>query len=265
MCAEAARRELYAIGFSAHAPLPPLFPAGPTSWHLKSERLEEYARTVREARERWRGRLEVFLGLEIDWIRECCGPADGRFDPIGLDYSIGSVHYLFPGMGRPGFTVDGPQEEWEQGVTEGYEGDPEAAAGAYWKAITEMVEAGGFDIVGHLDLVKKNNRGERRFDETGRAYRDAAMEAVEAIARKGVIVEVNTGGLNRGSTAEAYPAKWILDELHSRSVRIIIAADAHAPSHLGGYYEEARRTLRAAGYATETGLVGAKTWKDFPL
>ena len=265
MCAEAARIGLQAIGFSAHAPLPELFPEESPSWHLPGERLGEYARTVREARERWSGRLDVFLGLEIDYIRGRCGPADGRFDSLGLDYSIGSLHYLFPENGSKPFTVDGSREEWEAGADEGYDGDPTAVARAYWKAMAEMAEAGGFDIIGHLDLVKKNNRGGRRFDEKGPAYREAAMEAIEAIARGGFIVEVNTGGMNRGSIAEAYPASWMLDELRSRSVRVIVAADAHAPSHLGGYYEEARGTLRAAGYSTEVGLVGRKIWKDFPL
>ena len=265
MCAEAARSGMQAIGFSAHAPLPPGFPDEQVSWHLPAALLQDYARAVREARARWRPRLEVFLGLEIDYVRGRCGPADGRFDSVGLDYAIGSVHYLFSDNGSAPFTVDGPLEEWEAGVANGYGGDPMSAAEAYWKAVTEMAEAGGFDIVGHLDLVKKNNQGGLRFDEKGDAYRVAAMEAIEAIARRGLIVEVNTGGLNRGSIAEAYPASWMLDELRSRSVRVIIAADAHAPSHIGGYYEEARGTLRAAGYSTEVGLVGAKSWMDFPL
>ncbi len=246
MCRAAVEKGLVSIGFSSHAPIPSPF-AEDSVWHMRADRLEEYAAAVHAARKRWEGRLDVYLGLEIDYISGVCGPADGRFAKLGLDYSIGSVHYLLPPNGAAPFTVDGPPEEWETGVREGFGGDGERAAAAYWEAVSAMVADGGFDIVGHLDLVKKNNRG-RWFDQNGATYRALASATMDAIAESGAVVEVNTGGLIRGNTTEVYPAPWMLGDLRSRQVRMMINADAHRGEHLGGHYEEARRLLVAAGF-----------------
>jgi len=246
MCRAAFDSGLSAIGFSAHAPLP-----FRTAWHLSADRLEEYAHAVRTAAAEWKGRLPVYLGLELDYIEGIAGPAEGRFESIGLDYSIGSVHYLVPENGAEPFTVDGPYEEWARGVEEGYGGDGEAAAEAYWRAVGRMAKAGGFDFVGHLDLVKKNNGAggrPRSFDPDGPRYRSAALEALEEIRKAGTVVEVNTGALNRGSLSETYPSIELLEEARGRGIRVVVNADAHRAAHVAGHYEEARRALRAAGY-----------------
>ncbi len=269
MCRAAADRGFVSIGFSSHAPIPSPF-AEASVWHMRQDRLHEYAESVRSARERWKGQLDVYLGLEIDYIRGVCGPADGRFRAIGLDFVIASVHYLIPPNGAEAFTVDGPAEEWERGVRDGFGGDGEAAAAAYWDAVAAMVAEGGLDIVAHLDLVKKNNRENRWFDPEGAAYRGAANTAMDAIAKGDAVVEVNTGGLNRGSTVEAYPAPWMIRGLREQGVRMTVNADAHRGEHLGGHYEEARRLLVSAGYSSAV-LFGGRSsdgraiWAEDPL
>jgi len=158
--------------------------------------------------------------------------------------------------------VDGPYDEWSRGVNDGFGGDAEEAACEYWKAVVHMVRAGGFDIVGHLDLVKKNNRNPGdgfSFDPEGKRYREAAIEAIEAIASQNLVVEINTGGLNRGGTTECYPSPWLLSELRKRNIRMVVNADAHRAEHLDGHYAEARRALRAAGF-DQTVLLTDHRW-----
>lgn len=252
-CSEAFRKGFASLGFSSHAPIPLA-----SEWHLRLERLDEYLSDIRGAAERWSGRLDVLAGLEVDYIAGLgaedgtdgfFGPSCRRFSDLPLDYVIGSVHYLSP-AGSERFTVDGPAEEWERGVSDGYGGDAEAAAEAYWEAVAAMVRAGGFDIVGHLDLVKKNNRGTRVFDEDGHRYAAAAEAALDSIAdrKDSIFVEINTGGMNRGSIAEPYPSLRLLRALRDRDVRMTVNADAHRPEHLDGHYDEARRSLLAAGF-----------------
>lgn len=254
MCAEAVARGFSALGFSAHAPVPL-----ESTWHLRRSRLEEYRSAVRAAAAAYRGKLEVYLGLEIDYIEGIVGPADQVWGE--LDYSIGSVHYLAPPNGAGLFTVDGSREEWTQGVAEGYGGDAEAAAEAYWSALGAMVRAGGFDFVGHLDLIKKNNRGPGEpcsFDPEGQRYRKAALEAVEEIASRDLLVEINTGALNRGTLKECYPSPWLLGELRRRGVRIVLNADAHRGAHLDGHYGDALAALAGAGYDRSWLLLGGR-------
>ncbi|MCL2190771.1 MAG: histidinol-phosphatase [Treponema sp.] len=250
MCRSAFGRGLAAIGFSAHAPLGK---AGmETAWHMRDDRLGEYVDEVLAARRRWEDKIAVYLGLEVDYIRGLSSALDDDITGLGLDYTIGSVHYIVPPHGRPWaglFTVDGPLPEMEKDMRANLGGDGEALMNAYWDAVLEMVNLGGFDVVGHLDLVKKNNGKARWFSEDGDSYMQRAEEAVRAIASAGLVVEANTGGMNRGYLREPFPSPQILRLLRRHDVPVTISADAHRARDVDGHYREAGRFLREAGYA----------------
>jgi len=248
MCRAAFAKGLACLGFSCHAPLPES--AGiSTHWNMPPGRLEAYLDEVRGAARRWAGRLPVYAGLEADFISGLAGPADSRLQRLGLDFLIGSVHFVVPPRGAP-FTVDGPVEEVERGIREGFGGDPRAMAAAYWDAEREMIETGGFDFAGHLDLIKKNNLlpggGRRWFAEAD--YAAGARAAADALAAAGLPAEVNTGGLNRGLVPETYPGPALLALLRERGVPVVINSDAHRGDDLDGHYEDTARALAAAGY-----------------
>jgi histidinol-phosphatase (PHP family) len=255
MCRTAWEKGLAAVGFSAHAPVTRKTGLK-TNWHLREDRVEEYLAEVRAAARRWKGRLPVYLGMEVDYIRGLMGPADRDIRELGLDYIIASVHYLAAPGGL--FTVDGPAEELERGVREGFAGDGEAMMEAYWDAVRDMIAAGGFDILGHVDLVKKNNAGERWFSPRSETYNRRARETARAAGESGLVVEVNTGGLNRGRTADPYPSLPLLRLFREHQVPALITADAHRARDLDGCYDKAREALLAAGYAEQTLVCGIK-------
>jgi histidinol-phosphatase (PHP family) len=257
-CRRAWEKGLSSLGFSAHGPV-----TGKTglvtNWNLPEDRLEAYLDAVRAARRRWRGKLPVYLGLEVDYIEGLMGPADRDYRDMGLDYLIGSVHFLVPPHSAP-FTVDGGREELERGLREGFGGDPGALTEAYWDSVAAMIRAGGFEILGHVDLIKKNNLvspGPPLFDPASpgflRRTGEIAALAGEAASRSGMAVELNTGGMNRGVLSECYPSPAMLRLFRERGVPIVINADAHRAEDLDGHYGEALRAMRAAGY-TETVL-----------
>jgi histidinol-phosphatase (PHP family) len=266
-CRGAWERGFHSIGFSAHAPI--FKKTGIQSdWHLGEDRLEPYLEAVREAQKRWAPRLPVYLGLEIDYFSGLMGPADPDYRDLGLDFTIGSVHYVFPPQG-PAITVDSSPEEFRGDLKSAFNNDGEALMTAYWDALLEMILKGGFDILGHLDLVKKNNRDGRYFSPDSPRYREKSAAIIGPIAASGVVVEANTGGLIRNSTGEIYPGEGLLRSLGERRVPVIITADAHRAEHLGGHYESARETLLRAGY-TQTVLFGGRSggnpiWETDPL
>jgi histidinol-phosphatase (PHP family) len=266
MCRTAHEKRLAAIGFSAHAPI------GKTgldsNWHMQDGKMNDYAEEVCAARRRWEGKIAVFLGLEVDYIKGLCSPLDTDILDANADYIIGSAHYVMPPLGAP-FTVDGPVEELEKGVTGGYGGDGEAMMHDYWDAVLEMTALGGFDIVGHLDLVKKKNDKYRWFSVDSGAFMQRAGEAVRAIAAGGYVVEVNTGMMNRGYLAETCPSLTILRLLRRHNVPVMISADAHCAEHLDGHYREARQVLLEAGYTSHALFEGKKdgtpAWREQEL
>jgi histidinol-phosphatase (PHP family) len=137
-----------------------------------------------------------------------------------------------------------------------------------------MVKAGGFDILAHLDLVKKNNGKLRFFSPQEGEYIKLVDETADVIAQArstipspeggpgspvmGLIVEVNTGGLNRGYIDEPYPSLAILRLLKERDIPLTINADAHAPEHLDGGYETAREAIQNAGCGAALVFKGRK-------
>jgi histidinol-phosphatase (PHP family) len=111
-----------------------------------------------------------------------------------------------------------------------------------------MIRAGGFDILGHADLVKKNNFRLRFFDPGGEASVRGCAEIARLAGEAGIVVEVNTGGINRRRIHETYPSPAFLRQFGEQGVPAVITADAHRAEDLDGGYDEARRTLLAAGY-----------------
>jgi histidinol-phosphatase (PHP family) len=246
-CVAAAGKGFSAIGFSAHAPT-----AMWTDWHLPMERFAEYCADVNAAKAKWAGRLAVYLGLEVDYI-------EGRSSPVlwyrqretyGLDYIIGSVHYVPTPKGAL-LEVDGSAESFRELVYGHFDGDALEVARVYYSCVEKMVSEGGFDILGHFDLVKKNNRDNAFFALDNPIYREAAVQAaaltVETQKQRigGFAVEVNTGAIARGTYPDTYPSADILRML--ADVPFIITTDAHRPEHLGVGYDKATANLHEAG------------------
>ena len=265
--AEAARAAGFSIlGFSSHAPLP-----FGTDWNMDGSRLEAYLGTIRTlAAEHASPRagipaMSILVGLEIDFIEGLCGPADGRFREARLDYSIGSVHYVSPaGPPTVGFTVDEPEDDFAAHLESFYGGDADALVEDYYAAVAACVRAGGFDILGHLDLVRKNNGGQSRFREDTGRYRASAMQVVDALAGTGIIVEVNTGGMARGKTDSPYPALWIAKELNARGIAVCVNSDAHQTNQLLANRDDGLRLASEAGYRKLT-VVGIDGRRELPL
>jgi histidinol-phosphatase (PHP family) len=254
MCRAAYEKKLRAIGFSAHAPITKKTGIE-SDWHLKDEKFDEYVEEALAAKKRWRGKLEVLFGFEVDYIKGLRSARDSDITAANPDYLIGSVHYLIPPNGKlvqvdkllKPFTVDGPQEEFSQGLNEGFGGDAPALMNSYYDAAAEMIALGGFEILGHADLVKKNCLGKNLWPKESEECRQ--REIARAAAKTGIIVEANTGGINRKKINEIYPSVTFLRFFREYKVPVIITADAHQAEGIAGSYDIAVQTLLSAGFS----------------
>jgi len=250
-CRAAFQKGFACLGFSAHNPI--LKKTGiDNGCNLPDEKLEEYISEVLAAKKRWEGKLPVYLGLEVDFIENLTGPADRDLHELGLDFIIGSVHYVLPPKGEP-FAVDDKAERIERGIREGYGGDPMGMVEAYLNAEIAMIRSGGFDLLGHPDLVKKNNfkkDGDQNmlFSEDAALYLEKTAAIAALMGEKGIPAEVNTGGISRGKTKDCYPSLAFLKLFRRHGVAMVINADAHKAEHLDGYYDEAKKSMLEAGY-----------------
>ena len=245
MCRAAYEKKMCAIGFSAHAPIAKKTGIK-TDWHLSEDRVDEYVEQVLSAKKNWQGKLEVFLGYEVDYIKGLRTALDADITAVNPDYLIGSVHYIIPPNGAELFTVDGPMEEFEKGLNEGFRGDAQALMHCYYDAMAEMTALGGFDILGHADLIKKNCITKKYWPAECEYIRQ--MEIALTLKEAGLTAEVNTGGINRRKINEVYPSLSFLRLLCEHNVPVMITADAHCAEDIDGNYETALKTIKRAGF-----------------
>lgn len=247
------------LGFSGHAPMDI-----PTDWLMKGADLPRYLQELRALRLKYADRITLLVGLEVDYLPGVSAPRHPRIAGLGLDYVLGSVHYLRAPAQGAGWTVDGSAAELDAGIASDFGGDIQAVVAEYYRRMAEMVRLSPPDIVGHFDLVKKNNRGGVRFSEDSSWYRASARGALDALAASGCVLEVNTGGLIRGTTDTVYPSPWMLGECRERGIRVVVNADAHRPEHLDEFFSLAFAQLREAGFKARM-LLTADGWQERPL
>jgi histidinol-phosphatase (PHP family) len=251
----ALQKGLRTLGFAGHAPVP-----FACDWTIPSPLLPEYLDTARRLQSSYRDKIELLVGLEVDYIPDIIAPTTARIRALDLDFTVGSVHFVGRLACGELWTVDGPPEELEQGVAESFGGDIRRSVEEYYRLMSAMVAGAAPDIVGHFDVIKKNNRGAKYFSEDASWYRAAVSRALDALAASACILEINTGGIVRNTSGALYPSEWILAECLKRKIPVMINSDAHRPEQLDGYYVEAVSILMEIGYRelTQIGRTGRR-------
>ena len=214
------------LGISDHFVL---HPAGQLpSWAMPPERLAGYVSEV----SRHQGPVGpiVRLGLEVDWFPGQSQALGNALAGIDFDYLIGAVHEV------DGFRIDAAPDVWE---ALGAEARNERHR-RYWMHIRSLAESGLFDIVAHLDLPKKF--GYRPTVDLD----DVIGPALDAIARAGMVVELNTAGWHK-PCRDGYPSFELVRECRRRGIAMTLSADAHEPDHLLRDFARGAARLMDAG------------------
>ena len=212
-----------AIGFSSHA----MLPEDDTPWVLTPEKAPRYAAEIRTLAKKYEGRIRILCGVEADYVPGGATPDRRAYAAISPDYIIGSVHFVVAPDGAR-VSVDESPESLADGIRRHFGGDAEAYLHAYFAQVREMLLSCDFDVVGHLDLVRKFNTRHPYFDETAPWYLAELDRTADAVSASGKIAEVNTGAISRGWLDDAYPSAAFRDRLRARGVKFILSADAHA-------------------------------------
>ena len=228
------------IGLSCHAPLPYA-----TDWAMKADRIGDYVREIQAAQGRYRGRIQIFLASEVDYIPDDRVRAfqEDVVLPQPFDYLIGSVHST--GHEYPPYQHNSSREDFEHILTRDYSGVP-AMVSDYYARVRQMLDRPGLRIVGHLDLIKHWNEGKYYFREDEPWYRAAVEETLQAIRDAGVFVELNTSAWYKG-LSNPYPSPWILERCRDLGIPVLISSDAHQPQNVTRGFERAAALLQELG------------------
>jgi histidinol-phosphatase (PHP family) len=216
------------------------FDTHPTEWPLCQYNYDVLAELVADLRRQFGDRVFIGHGIEVcyqpDQMERILDYLEGhRFDVVLL-----SVHWF----GARALHV---REHWQ---------DLDAAAGtrAYLLAVLDAVRFAGtlrgesrvFDVLGHLDLVKRyTQRYFHTFDI--RSHRGLVDEILAACLEADLVPEVNLSTL-RQSLPEPSPADWVVRRYADLGgTAMSLGSDSHTPRDVGSGIPEAAAMLRNHG------------------
>lgn len=215
------------IGFSDHAPL---VAYEDPKIAMRFDQLPQYHTMIENAQSRFKNQLVVKIALEADYIMGHEEKTKKIISSYPYDYIIGSVHYI----GGWGFDNPADIKRWEtKSIDQVYR--------QYYHLLRLSAQSGLFDIMGHVDLVKKFGH------RPGMDMTDEIRETAKVFKETGVAVEINTAGL-RKPVKEMYPSLAALTIYRQAGVPLTFGSDAHDPKDVGEDFAGAVDLARAAGY-----------------
>lgn len=248
-----------AFGCSSHSPMP-----GGRSWNMKAERYPDYLNEIHSLKSKYASDIQVYCGLEVDYVPGVVGPHSSVLQPERLDYTIGSIHYVDQFEGGRNWEIDGAHSRFLDGLDKLFQNNIQAAIERYFELTRQMLMEEKPDILGHMDKIKIQSGEGNLFSETDKWYQYAVEETLDVIKASKVIVEVNTRGLYKKVSAETYPSRWILEKLYENQIPIMINADSHLPDEMLGYYPETLKMLRGIGFK-ELWILWDNEWQPLPF
>lgn len=245
-----------AYGISSHAPLPFENP-----WTLKSEAVGAYLAEAARLKEKYSHSIELYVGMEIDYLDDTNNPVSSYFQTLPLDYRIGGVHLLQAPSGKL-LDIDCRPERFQEHLTNHFSGDLKRLITLYFDRLMRMVELGGFDFVAHPDKISYNASQADAEVLHQPWYNDKIREYFEWIARHGLMVEVNTKTYFRNGFL--YPNHSNLKLIRELGIPVVVNSDAHDPAMVNSGRYEALQALKASGFGSVRELHDG-IWSDVPI
>lgn len=196
------------MGFSDHAPYVNGYDP---QERMKVEELEEYIKSIEYLQKKYQDQIEIFKGLEIEWIPE-------RVEELKkyrqmFDYII---------LGEHTYTLDIENYFYD------HVSDDDILL--YANMVVQACDAHIADIIAHPDLFMY---GKKEFNE---ACVQASHMIVQAAVRNDIILEVNLNGLKYGKVQMGeelrylYPYRGFWEIASQYDCKVVYGLDAHAPS-----------------------------------
>lgn len=228
-------------GFTPHSPIPFASPC-----NMDAGDVEAFLADVERVRSQYAGRCCFYAGMEVDYIDASCGPASSYFRELPLDYTIGSVHFIPDFEGEP-VDIDGHFDSFNRKMRDHFRRDIDYVVETYFAQSRAMIEAGGFDILGHFDKVGQNASAYAPGIEDGSHYRSLVLGLIDMIVERGLTIELNTKA--RREHGRFFPGERYLPQLVGAGVTILVNSDAHYPDRIEASRDEALNILSALGHA----------------
>ncbi len=229
----ALHRGLKGIIFTCHSPMP-------DGWwpqvRMDISQLDDYLAMVDRTREAYAGRLDVRVGMEMDFFPGFEWWVESLNERCEFHHVLGSVHF---------FGTDYKTKFWK--------GDLVTFQKQYFTHLAESAETGLFDTLAHPDLVKNLQPENYEFE----VIAEHLGTCLDRIAATGVAMELNTSGRLK-LAPEFNPGPGMLTMMRERGIPVVLGSDSHVPRRVGSDFGDALDSLEAAGYSKVSHFLSRK-------
>lgn len=218
-------------GFSPHSPIPI-----PSPCNMSPESVDGYLAETARLKSVYDGRCRLYTSMEIDYLGDRWGPSSDYFMELPLDYRIGSVHFIPNQLGEY-YDIDGAPERFARYLDECFDGDLRYVVETFFSQSLAMVEAGGFDIIGHLDKIGYNASTVSEGIDREPWYVSLVDKLIDATAAAGIAVEINTKA--RDTRGRFFPDTIYWPRIKALGIPVVVNSDAHFPELVNAGRDEA--------------------------
>ena len=210
------------IGFSDHVCIKPV------DWAINMIDIPVMTAQILDLKLKFKDEIKIRYGIEIDYLPGYESEIKEIIENIPLDYVIGSVHF-----------IDDWNFDFDQSLYGKWSNDE--LYESYFELIQKAAVSGLFDIIGHLDIIKKfrvypESNQDKLFEDT-----------IKLIKKHNLVVELNTGGVDR-PCAEFTPGSKLLEMCYRHTVPVTLSSDAHKATQIARHFESAVDLLSQIGY-----------------
>ncbi|MBR6284642.1 MAG: histidinol-phosphatase [Muribaculaceae bacterium] len=227
------------LGFTPHGPVHVESPC-----NMSRGSVAAFLDEVQRLRATYEQRITLYAGMEVDYI-DGQEQSDPELRSLSLDYRIGSVHFI-PSFSNPEqyVDIDGRFERFKEKMAVHFHGDIEAVVRSFFAQSMQMVDTGGFDVVGHFDKIGFNASMYAPGIDKQPWYSALVLELFEAIMDHHYVIEINTKAWEQHG--RFFPHSRYFALLKKYQAPVIINSDAHYPALLNSGRPEALRLLQQA-------------------
>lgn len=222
------------ITFAEHAPLPEGFtdPTPMKDSAMRYQDLDRYFQTIEDAKIKYRGKIKINTGFEIDFIEGYEVQTAKFLDKFGphLDDAVLSVHFLKNRLGKYDCLDYSPDNFRE--MVEVY-GSVENIHRHYYQTVLKSIQSdlGPYKPkrIGHITLA---NKFRLKFP-IQQEFTDEVIDILENVSKNGYELDYNGAGTAKPLCREPYPPDWVINEAKKRGIRLVYGSDAHQAKELG--------------------------------
>ena len=217
-------RGLQIFGFSDHTPY--CFPEGYYS-HMRMypDELEDYVQSVENLKKQYAGKLQIHLGVEMEYYPDYFQPTVQMLRDAGVEYMLLGQHWIGSEIGEP------------------YNGRPtgdEEHLRRYCDQIIDAMNTGLFTYVAHPDLLYFTG------DQT--VYETHIKRLCREANACNIPLEINLLGIRGG---RHYPNEALWRVAGEEGCKVVLGCDAHAPVELCDRKDEQRALEIVRAYGLE--------------